>query len=70
MIDIDIRDIKNVAREAGREILKYYSKEYYISQKSDNTPVTEADLASDRIIRAGLNKYNIPILSEETEDSK
>lgn len=69
-INIDIEDIKDIAREAGREILKFYREKYEISEKNDSSPVTEADLASDKIIKAGLDKYGIPILSEEMEDDK
>ena len=43
-----------------------------IEIKQDNTPVTKADIESDKIINALLNKYfpNIPIVSEEREFPK
>jgi len=63
MIDI----IKNIAIQAGQIALKYYNSEFDIKTKSDNSPVTEADLAvNDYICKNLINKYpDIAILSEE-----
>lgn len=70
MNKVNIEDIKNIAKEAGKKVLEFYNQEYKISYKDGNesTPLTEADLASDKIINSGLKKFNIPILSEETID--
>ncbi len=58
---------KRAALAAGEAILEVYAQEFTIAQKSDRTPVTEADLASERIILAALEDAfpEIPILSEE-----
>lgn len=55
------------ALSAGEAILRVYSTAFDIQQKSDRTPVTEADLASERIIVATLSETfpDIPIASEE-----
>ncbi len=52
---------------AGSAILKVDRSRMRIDGKSDGSPVTEADLASDRIIADGLKQLapNIPSLSEE-----
>jgi len=69
---IDIKEINNIAREAGEEILKFYAIDFDVSYKTNDksSPFTEADLASNRIILERLKKHNFPILSEESVDDK
>ncbi len=64
LIDVAIR----AALAAGEAILKVYAEPFEVVQKSDQTPVTEADLASERVIVAMLTEAfpDIPIVSEET----
>jgi len=51
---------------AGEKVLKIYnSGKFDINYKNDNSPLTEADLASNTIIVDHLKTTNIPILSEE-----
>jgi len=62
--------VVSIAKEAAAAILDVYQqKAYQINSKLDNSPVTEADLFSDAIIRQGLKAIdaNIPIISEEGE---
>ena len=62
-------DVIEIAQSASVEILKIYnSDDFNVQSKSDASPVTAADLASNRVITEGLSKLNIkfPILSEET----
>ncbi len=57
-----------IARRAGDAILEIYSDvDPGVTFKSDDSPLTRADLASHRIIAAGLNELTpeIPLLSEE-----
>ena len=58
----------NIAIRAGSEIMKYYLEDLAISTKKDNSPLTQADLSSNKIIIEELKKIDetIPILSEET----
>lgn len=63
----------HIAREAGDAVMEIYARPTFESQvKSDDSPLTEADLASDQIIRKGLetNFPNIFILSEESGNVK
>ena len=63
-----IDDLLEIARDAGRAIMRVYSRENHgIQEKADNSPLTEADLAAHHIIREGLNRLTpeIPQLSEE-----
>jgi 3'(2'), 5'-bisphosphate nucleotidase len=55
--------------KAGKEILNVYnSKDFETFQKDDNSPLTTADLASNRAIIESLNEMKIPVLSEEGKD--
>jgi 3'(2'), 5'-bisphosphate nucleotidase len=53
--------------QAGRAILAINRRAMAVTDKSDGSPVTEADLAADRVINEGLAKIapDIAILSEE-----
>ena len=61
-------DICNVAIQAGNEILNFYNNDIEVTHKEDLSPLTKADLASNKIILESLTKLNsnIPILSEES----
>lgn len=55
--------------EAGEATLPYWRSELDVQQKSDDSPVTAADLAAHRILAAGLSDIlDIPVLSEEACD--
>jgi 3'(2'), 5'-bisphosphate nucleotidase len=66
---LDLDNIERIAKEAGRAILTYYnsSDEISYNNKSDQSPLTLADIKSHNIICDALKKSypNIPILSEE-----
>ncbi len=57
-----------IAIEAGRAIQEIYESGFQVEQKDDQTPLTEADLAADRIIGNGLRALtpHLPVLSEES----
>lgn len=60
--------IINVSIEAGKEILKIYeSNDFGISLKSDNSPLTNADKASNETIINVLEELKYPIISEENK---
>jgi 3'(2'), 5'-bisphosphate nucleotidase len=55
--------------EAGKEIMSVFnSNDFGVRLKSDDSPLTEADLKSHRIIDSHLKASGIPILSEEGEN--
>ncbi|MFQ5439980.1 MAG: 3'(2'),5'-bisphosphate nucleotidase CysQ [Nitrosopumilaceae archaeon] len=54
--------------EAGNAILEIYGKNYESSIKQDNSPITEADLKSNEIIKGILSRTDHVILSEEDKD--
>lgn len=57
-----------IAEAAGREILTVYRDGGETWQKLDDSPLTEADLRADRVIRQGLEQHfpGMFILSEES----
>ena len=62
--------VRKIAEEAGQAILDiYHQDDFKVESKSDQSPLTQADLASHNIINQALKKLTpeIPILSEEGE---
>ncbi|MCR9849018.1 MULTISPECIES: 3'(2'),5'-bisphosphate nucleotidase CysQ [Vibrio diabolicus subgroup] len=60
-----------IARGAGQMILEIYEKKQYEAYtKSDETPVTSADIAAHKLITERLSELtpDIPVLSEEDAD--
>lgn len=57
------------ASEAGRAILETYKGEIKEFTKNDDSPITEADLKSNEIIKKHLSKTPFQILSEEDTDN-
>ena len=58
-----------IACSAGDAIMQIYGEDDLgITAKDDNSPLTRADIASHKVIEAGLSKLtpDIPILSEES----
>ena len=62
-----IEPLTEIVTRAGAAILAVNRSAMKVDGKSDGSPVTEADLAADSIIAAGLARLapNIPSLSEE-----
>jgi len=60
--------IVKIAREAGDKILEIYNRDFEVDTKSDESPVTEADVAAEKIILKGLQEIapDIPVLAEES----
>jgi 3'(2'), 5'-bisphosphate nucleotidase len=55
------------AVEAGIAILEVYEKDLNVSLKDDRSPLTEADLASNKVINSYLKGTDIPVISEENK---
>ncbi len=64
-----IEPVSALARNAGQAILEIYEAGFTITDKADQTPLTDADLAAHRAITEGLSALTpeIPILSEESD---
>ncbi|TXH03047.1 MAG: 3'(2'),5'-bisphosphate nucleotidase CysQ [Nevskiaceae bacterium] len=64
------RHVLTIACEAGERIMTFYRGEFTVTQKEDDSPLTQADLAAHRHITAALQALtpDIPVLSEEAAD--
>ena len=63
-----IEPVVELAIEAGDAILEVYATDFDVQEKDDSSPLTQADMASNRRIEQGLQVLtpNIPVLSEES----
>ena len=61
------KQIIDTARKAGQATLEYYSQEIEVETKSDDSPLTKADLAAHNVIVHALQEIDpgIPVISEE-----
>jgi len=64
-LDIAIK----AAQDASKIILEIYQSDYNTFTKSDNSPVTDADLKSNSVINEILSNTKYSILSEEDTDN-
>jgi 3'(2'), 5'-bisphosphate nucleotidase len=61
-------EVIRIARAAGEAILKIYGDDFAVELKSDQSPLTAADLAAQHLISAELAKLtpDVPMLGEES----
>jgi 3'(2'), 5'-bisphosphate nucleotidase len=59
--------IAGIARAAGAAVMAVYDTPFAVSGKADQSPVTEADQAAERLILAALQAlaHHIPVVAEE-----
>ena len=62
-----LSNVEAIAREAGVAILEIYARNFSVQEKTDKSPLTEADLAAHTVISKRLSALtpSLPILSEE-----
>lgn len=69
---MDLHQLMNIALKAslvaGKKIMEIYNQDFEIEWKEDNSPLTNADLASNEIINSFLKSTNIPVISEENSE--
>lgn len=67
-----IDQIQKIAEEAGQAILHFYGQPLTVDAKADDSPLTQADIASHKLIVAALTRQfpDIPVVSEEDEDTQ
>lgn len=71
MVDHDLKELLSpviqTAYQAGKVIMEVYESGFSVEEKSDHTPVTEADMAANNIIVKSLKELtpHLPILTEE-----
>ena len=61
--------LAEIVDAAGQAILDIYGSDFEVQHKSDQSPLTQADLAAHRVIEAGLAELHprLPVFSEESE---
>ena len=66
----ELNKLIEISINAGRAIMDIYKTDFNFEKKSDQSPLTAADLCSHEIISDSLSKLSpkIPILSEESLD--
>ena len=67
---VRIEAVIEIAVRAAEAVLRHYrSRDTWVKQKADGSPLTAADLAAEEIIRAGLEALDgtIPYISEEVD---
>ena len=64
-----VDDVLRMAEEAGDITMRYFRQGGVVDYKDDQSPVTEADIASSRHIEQALGKLtpHIPVISEESD---
>lgn len=66
-----IKEVVAIAEEAGEAAMDHYDEvDVDVEYKDDQSPLTEADVAADRLIgeQLGAMEVDIPVLSEESAD--
>ena len=56
--------------KAGEKILEVYETDFSTEKKDDDSPITQADIESNKILKEVLGETGITILSEEDVDDK
>jgi 3'(2'), 5'-bisphosphate nucleotidase len=71
-MQFDTDKLLALAKQAGDAVMDIYKKDFAVYDKSDSSPLTEADLASHHILVDGLKAIApaIPVLSEESTDAE
>jgi len=67
---VPIEEVIKISEDAGKAILEIYnSEDLGVVSKADDSPLTKADTAANKVICDGLERLfpHIPIISEETK---
>lgn len=71
--DLSLELLRNnaglIARQAGGLILEIYEQDFQVTEKTDRSPLTEADMAAHHHIVSALKDLTpeLPVLSEESD---
>jgi len=66
-----LKTVVKLAQDAGQRILKIYHSDFRVAIKSDQSPLTAADLASHHCLVEGLSALSsvYPVMSEESSET-
>lgn len=60
-----LNEVLVLIQRASNLVLEIYTTDFDVKYKIDDSPLSRADIVSHSIITSGLEKYRIPIISEE-----
>lgn len=62
-----LQQVRQIAIQAGGEILRFYGKDHPVDYKADDSPLTLADKAAHKLISESLRELtpDMPVMSEE-----
>jgi myo-inositol-1(or 4)-monophosphatase len=71
MINQQSEQVVAIVRDAGQAVMKFFRASFTVRDKSPDNPVTEADIASDTLLKRRLGELlpEAGWLSEETADN-
>lgn len=66
--NLNVDAVISLAQEAGKNIVGIYNQDFEVYEKTDKSPLTDADLLSHKTIIKGLARImpEIPVFSEES----
>ena len=67
-MNVSLDQLVQLAKDAGAKTLSFFGTDLTVRYKSDQSPLTQADLASHALIQAALEDWtpDIPVISEES----
>ena len=66
----ELGKILNGVEKAGEKIIEIYETDFSTEKKEDDSPITQADIESNKILKEVLDETGITVLSEEDADDK
>lgn len=63
-----MEQVGDLAKQAGKEIMKIYNTDFIVDSKADDSPVTEADRIAEEMITKGIREgitSSYPVIGEE-----
>ena len=66
----ELGKIINGVVKAGEKVIEIYNTDFTTEKKDDDSPITQADIESNKILKEVLGETGITILSEEDVDNK
>lgn len=71
LTETQLQRLCQITEAAGRAVMEVYAQDFVSWQKDDASPLTEADLRADAVIREGLERAfsGVYILSEESRSA-
>ena len=68
--EIELASLCAAVKSAGEEILRIYATDFDVEIKGDDSPLTAADQAANKVLMDYVTEHtpNIPVISEENKE--